>query len=58
MSIIVGLIISIQIKLTLPLPQITTVLIEMNTQKMIDLFASDSNELQHKVKSTLEFLGM
>jgi len=38
--------------------KITTVLIEMNTQKMIDLFASDSNELQHKVKSTLEFLGI
>ena len=37
--------------------KITTVLVEMNTQKMIELFASDNNELQNKIKSTLEFLG-
>ena len=32
-------------------------LVEMNTQKMIELFASDNNELHKKVRETLEFLG-
>ena len=32
-------------------------MVEMNTQKMIELFANGNNELRNKVRATLEFLG-
>eukprot|EP00116_Pleurobrachia_bachei_P012666 sb/3472928/ len=36
--------------------KVTTVLIEMDTKRMIELFA-DESELQWKIKKTIEFLG-